>query len=94
MNEKEVERQLVIKAKLRGGMAFKFISPGNAGVPDRIVLMPGGHIAFVELKKPGGRMRPLQVKVKAKLESLGFRVYCLDNPEKIKEALDEISGNQ
>ena len=92
MLEKMVERKLLEETRKMGGMAFKFISPGNAGVPDRIVLMPGGRMAFVELKKPGGRMRPLQVKAEAKLESLGFRVYCLDSPEKIKEALDGIQS--
>ena len=86
MIEKQVEQALRKAVRDRGGLALKFVSPGLAGVPDRIVLMPHRHVAFVELKHP----RPLQVKRKRQLESLGFPVYCIDHPEQIGGVLDEI----
>ena len=90
MLESTVERHLREEAKKRKGMALKFVSPGMNGVPDRIVLMPDGKMAFVELKAPGKTMRPLQVKRAKQLTALGFRVYCVDSPEKIGGVLDEI----
>lgn len=92
MLEKTIEMKLVREAGRMGGIAMKFTSPGMAGVPDRLVLMPDGRAAFVELKAPGKKMRPLQKAWKAKLESLGFRVFCVDNEEQIKGVLDEIKG--
>ena len=90
MIEKQVEQALRKAVRDRGGLALKFVSPGLAGVPDRIVLMPNRHVAFVELKAPGKHPRPLQVKRKRQLESLGFRVYCIDHSEQIGGVLDEI----
>ena len=92
MLEKDVETKLVQTVRMMCGQAWKFVSPGMAGVPDRIVLMPGGKMAFVEVKKPGEKMRPLQLRRKRQIENLGFKVYCLDDPEKVEEVLDEIQG--
>ena len=71
----------------------KFVSPGFDGVPDRIVLLPRGRIAFIELKAKGRKMRPLQVRRKRQLESLGFSVYCINSPEQIGGILDEIQSS-
>ncbi len=90
MREKVIEQKLIKAVKAAGGMALKFISPGMDGVPDRLVLLPEGRMAFVEVKAPGKHMRPLQVKQKSKLESLGFQVYCIDDSEQIKQILEEI----
>ena len=90
MIEKDVERALVRSVKNMGGISPKFVSPGLDGVPDRIVLLPMGRIAFVELKSPGKKMRPLQIRRKKQLESLGFRVYCIDSTEQIGGVLNEI----
>lgn len=90
MTEKEIEQMLVKEVKKRGGLALKFISPGVNGVPDRLVLMHGGKIGFVELKAPGKKMRPLQIKRKVQLEALGFLVYCIDDPKKIGGIVDGI----
>lgn len=90
MRESMVEKKLSAAVKKRGGMSVKFISPGLDGVPDRIVLLPKGKWAFVELKAPGKEMRPLQLKRKSQLETLGVRVYCIDNTEMIGGVLDEI----
>lgn len=92
MREREIERKLVDAIKIKGGICWKFVSPGTAGVPDRIILMPNGRIAFVELKALGKEMRPLQVHRKRQLEALGFRVYCIDKKEQIAEVLHEIQA--
>ena len=93
MNERSIERRFVGETKKRGGWALKFVSPGMDGVPDRIVLIPGGKMAFVELKAPGQTMRPLQQKRAERLIALGFRVYCVDGIEQIGGVLDEICGS-
>ena len=90
MNEKYIELKFRTEVKKRGGIAIKFISPGFDGVPDRIVLMQGGRIAFVELKAPGKKMSPKQIKRKGQLEELGFSVYTIDTIDKIGGVLDEI----
>ncbi len=90
MREKHIEQKLITAVKSMGGLCLKFISPSFDGVPDRLVLLPGGKIAFIELKAPGKKMRPLQVKRKRQLEQLGFLVYCIDNTEQIETALLEI----
>ena len=92
MRESTVERRLVLEAKKHGGLALKFVSPGFDGVPDRIVLLQGGHMAFVELKAPGKTLRPLQRRRKEQLEGLGFRVYVVDKPEQIGGILDAIQA--
>ena len=93
MSEKTTEQKLVKAVKAKGGLAPKFVSPGFDGVPDRIVLLPHGRIAFIELKAKGRKMRPLQVRRKRQLESLGFLVYCIDSPEQIGGILDEIQSS-
>ena len=90
MREKTVEQKLVRAVKNMGGIAPKFVSPGLDGVPDRLVLFPGGKLAFVEMKAPRKKMRPLQVKRAEQLRALGFSVYCVDRPEMIGGVLDEI----
>ena len=92
MLESKVESAFREETKRRGGGALKFVSPGMNGVPDRIVLLPGGRIAFVELKAPGKNLRPLQLKRKRQLERLGFSVYVVDEIGKIGGVLDEIQG--
>ena len=92
MNEKFIEKKLVKIVKSMGGMALKFVSPGMDGVPDRIVLFPGGRIGFVELKAPGKKLRPLQMRRMAQLSRLGFRVFVIDGPEQINEVLQTIGG--
>ena len=92
MRESVVEKHLTIEAKKRGGMSVKFVSPGLDGVPDRLVLLPGGKLAFVELKAPGKKMRPLQIHRAKQLTALGVRVYCADRKELIGGILDEIQG--
>ena len=90
MLEKTIEHKFMTEVRRAGGLALKFVSPGFSGVPDRLVLLPQGRIAFVELKAPGKKMRPLQVKRKRQLEALGFSVYCVDSAEMIGGVIREI----
>ncbi|WP_295218051.1 VRR-NUC domain-containing protein [Ruminococcus sp.] len=90
MREREIERKLVNAVKERGGICWKFTSPGTAGVPDRIILMPEGRIAFVEVKAPGEKPRPLQLSRHRLLRKLGFKVYVLDNIDDITKILSEV----
>ncbi len=83
MRERDIEQQLVKAVKKTGGLCLKFISPSMNGVPDRLVLMPNGRAAFVELKSTGKKMRALQKRRKEQLEGLGFPVFCIDSAEQI-----------
>ena len=91
MREKIIEEKLVKAIRLMGGLAPKFVSPGFDGVPDRLILLPNGRMAFAELKAPGKQLRPLQKRRKRQLEALGFRVFVIDNTDQIGGVLDELS---
>ena len=93
MLEKTIENKLKAAVKNMGGIAFKFTAPGINGVPDRLVLLPHGKLAFIELKAPGRKMRPLQVRRKRQLEQLGFLVYCIDSAEQIGGVLDAVQSS-
>ena len=90
MREKQIENKLASEVKKAGGIALKFVSPSFDGMPDRLVLLPDGHIAFVELKAPSKKPRPLQLARHRLLRSLGFRVYVIDGAEQIGGMLDEL----
>ena len=90
MREKTIEQKFVMAVKRVGGLALKFTSPGFDGVPDRIVLLPGGKVAFVEVKAPGEKPRPLQLARHRLFRRLGFRVYVLDGEPQIGGMIDEI----
>ena len=83
MRERDLERYTTMFIKSHGGLALKVISPGYAGVPDRLVLMPGGKMCFMELKAPGRKPRPLQARRIEQLRALGFKVYVVDGKEEI-----------
>lgn len=90
MREKNIEQKLVSEVKKRGGICPKWVAAGFDGMPDRIALLAGGKIAFVEVKAPGKKPRPLQISRHRLLEKLGFRVYVLDSVSRIGGMLDEI----
>ena len=92
MREKEIEKRLVRAVKDMGGIAPKFVSPGLDGVPDRLILLPGGHMAFAELKALGQTPRPLQRHRIGELRRLGFRVYIIDDINQIGGVLNEVSA--
>ena len=90
MREKTIEHKLTLMVKKRGGICPKFVSPGYDGMPDRIVLLPNCHFAFVEVKASGETPRPLQTSRHRLLRKLGFKVYVIDSGEQIGGVLDEI----
>ena len=90
---KKGKRKLVRAVRDAGGLALKFVSPGMAGVPDRLLLFPGGRLAFCEVKAPGEKPRPLQVHRLEQLRALGFKVYVVDGAEKIGAMLCEIQSS-
>ena len=93
MREKQIENKLASEVKKAGGIALKFVSPSFDGMPDRLVLLPDGHIAFVELKAPGKKPRLLQLARHRLLRSLGFRVYVIDSVDQIGGMLDEVRAS-
>jgi len=85
VRERDIEAYLREKVKQLGGIAYKFVSPGNAGVPDRLVLLPGGRVVFVELKAPGRQPTPLQLRQQQRIRDLGFTVLVIDSKEEVDE---------
>ena len=85
MLEKDIEKFLVREVKKLGGLCYKWVSPGNAGVPDRIVLLPNSPALFVELKANKGKLSRLQEVQVKKLRSLNAPVYILYGLEEVKE---------
>lgn len=92
MREKAIEQKFREAVKAVGGVAVKFTSPGWDGMPDRLALLPGGRMAFVEVKTPGKKPRPLQAARHRMLRRLGFKVYVLDNEGQIGGIIDEIQS--
>lgn len=92
MLEKQIESRLSKSVKSVGGIALKFVSPGFAGMPDRLVLLPDERIAFVELKSNGQKPRALQLARHKMLKRLGFKVYVIDDVEQIGGMIDEIQA--
>lgn len=92
IRERDIEKYLRDGVKSIGGRAYKFVSPGNNGVPDRIVLLPGGRIAFVELKAPGKKPTTLQEAQHRKIRALGFNVCVIDSKEAADIFLQEVNA--
>lgn len=89
-NEKTLELKLRNRIKNLGGIALKFYSPFYTGMPDRIVLLPGGVIGFVELKSEGKKPNERQQFVLAELKNLGFKVFVVDTNEKLENCISEL----
>ena len=90
MLEKDIERKLHkgVKELKHGALCLKFESPGFSGVPDRIILLPGEKVIFVETKKPGRKERARQEYVQGLFRDLGFEVYStVDNKAYVEEIL-------
>lgn len=81
MLEKNIEAWLVAEVKRRGGMAYKFTSPARRSVPDRLILMPGGAMFFVECKAPGKKPTEAQAREHERIRALGFDVFIVDSKE-------------
>lgn len=90
MRESTVERRLTEMLQKRGALCLKFVSPGNPGVPDRIVLLPGGRAVFVELKAQGGRLGALQERQITRMRDLGVDVRVLKGLEQVLGFVEEV----
>ena len=88
--EKDIERYLVRRVIAHGGKAYKFVSPGHVGVADRIVLLPGGKVWFVELKTVRGRLSPWQKLFAADLRRLGMNYIVIRSKGEVDELLQRI----
>lgn len=85
MRERDIERRFRDLIRKAGGVALKLVCPGFDGMPDRIVLMPGGRIFFAEIKRPGAVPGPLQAARHRMLRDLGFQVFVIDSLELAEE---------
>ena len=92
MSEKAIEQKLRNAVKAVGGLCPKFVSPGFDGMPDRIVLLPGGKVGFVEVKRSGCKPTLLQESRHGLLRRLGFAVFVLDDVEQIGGIIREIQS--
>ncbi|KGP80098.1 MULTISPECIES: VRR-NUC domain-containing protein [unclassified Paenibacillus] len=90
MKESQIESYLRDKIKAFGGIAYKFVSPGNSGVPDRMVLLPEGRTVFVELKAPGKKPTKLQQVQHKRMQALGHEVRVIDSREQVDAWLQEL----
>lgn len=90
MLEKDIESKLVKPIKALGGLCLKFETPAFTGVPDRIILLPGGRVRFVETKAPGKKERARQKLVHELFRAMGFTVYnTVDDPAKVQQIIED-----
>lgn len=93
MKESQIESYMVRKVKEHGGLCFKFVSPGNPGVPDRIVITPAGKTIYVELKTKTGRLTRLQRQQIQALALHSVDVRVLFGMDAVKDFLREVFGD-
>ena len=90
MLEKDIEKRLIKPVRALGGLCLKLECPGYTGMPDRLILLPGGRVLFVETKQPGKKERARQVLVQDSLRGLDFTVYStVDSVEKVAGIVED-----
>ncbi len=94
MKESTIERRLVKAVKEAGGLCYKFVSPGNPGVPDRIVVLPDGRTVFVELKTEVGRLAAIQRWQQEELRKRGAEVRTLKGAAAVDAFVREVTGDE
>ena len=92
--EKKLEQKLVKAVRDIGGLALKFVSPGCDGVPDRLILIAYGKVAFVEVKAKGKKPRPIQIRRINQIKNLGFLVFILDDEKDIPSIIKQVKGDE
>ena len=92
--EKKLEQKLVKAVRDIGGLALKFVSPGCDGVPDRLILIAYGKVAFVEVKAKGKKPRPIQIRRINQIRRLGFLVFILDDEKDIPSIIKQVKGDK
>lgn len=93
-SEKLLEKKLREGVEKLGGLAIKFFCPTFTGLPDRIILMPGGRVYFAEMKTTGEKLRPRQEVVHRQLRNLGFTVWTIDDYPLLTFVLNKIQSDQ
>ena len=94
MIERDIERYFKAQLEKRGAIVWKFVSPGQTGVPDRVVLLPGGRVVFAEMKAPGQKPRPLQRAVFARMARAGHPVWVIDSKEAVQKFMEEVTPDE
>lgn len=90
MKESQIEAKLVRMVRDRGGLCYKFVSPGNPGVPDRIVITPDGRSVYVELKTEVGRLAAIQQWRQREMQKRGLDVRVLKGSPEVKAFVEEV----
>ena len=93
--ESEADIEAYLRDRVREvlhGRAYKWVSPGNNGAPDRMVCLPGGRVVFAELKAPGKQPRPEQAAKHRELRALGFLVEVLDSKAAVDAFIEDLRG--
>ncbi|BAL01513.1 hypothetical protein OBV_43140 [Oscillibacter valericigenes Sjm18-20] len=90
MKESQIEAKLVRMVRDRGGLCYKFVSPGNPGVPDRIVITPDGRSVYVELKTEVGRLAAIQQWQQREMQKRGLDVRVLKGLPEVKAFVEEV----
>lgn len=94
MKESTIEARLVREVKKRGGLCYKFTSPGSPGVPDRIVILPGGVTVYVELKTEIGRLAKIQKWQIEEMRKRGAKVRVLKGMDQVLAFLEEVDKGE
>jgi len=94
MKESKIEAKLVRMVRARGGLCYKFVSPGNPGVPDRLVVLPGGRVVFVELKTEVGRLASIQKWQLEQLRKRGVEVRVLKGLDEVERFVEEVMPDE
>lgn len=89
MRERTWDRNLKNRIEKAGGWSIKLSTDFITGLPDRLILLPGGYVAFAEIKTTGQKPRKIQLFIHKKLKKLGFKVYVVDSQEDINLIIDE-----
>jgi len=89
LKESVIEARLVKLIREQGGLCFKFVSPGNPGVPDRLILLPDGRVVFVELKTEVGKLSSLQKWQRSEMEKRGADVRVLKGLDQVKAFVEK-----
>jgi hypothetical protein len=92
--EKDIEHYFKTAVEKQGAIVWKFVSPGQAGVPDRLVLLPGGRVVFAEIKAPGKKPRPLQRAVFHRMARLGHDVFVIDSRPAVDRFAKEVMPDE
>lgn len=92
MLEKDIESWLNKQVNRLGGISFKFVSPNNPGVPDRIYIFPEGKVFFVELKTEFGRLSNIQKWQRERLQKMGCRFYLVKGKDQAKQFVKELEN--